>query len=124
MEKYLNAVILDENVKMTTQYYLEQCKNECDMNNYHYAYGQKYLASCYSLCNNKFNEFLAVRDKVKKELELGIGKCLENSHPNDYNDEKLKNCIFYHQVLGMNQLNRVIENMISDFELDQYYKVL
>ena len=118
MEKYLNAVMLQEEVKIKTKYFLTQCNIDCTANNYYFNYGEIYMTKCQKTCENKNKEYMKVHDEVKITLEQNINHCMETISTDISDQKKLKDCILEYQRQAMNTLGKALEKLNHEIELD------
>ena len=115
MEKYINAVILDSEIKTMRRFYGAHCKTECASNNHYFGYGDDYMRKCHKLCDKKYFEFVQVHDRVKAELEKNVANCMETQSADE---KKMKACIFDFQKQAFGVLGKALEKLRPKNNLD------
>ncbi|CAG9313583.1 unnamed protein product [Blepharisma stoltei] len=112
MDKYINAVILDPEVKFARFSYLSSCSMHCSEMNLFFKYGERFVLKCEDRCHTKHEEFMRCFNPIHKRLVTEIGECMK-VHDEESQKEKLKECILAAQVKSLGELRKYIRKHID-----------
>lgn len=112
MDKYINAVILEPEVKFARFTYPSSCSQHCLEMNLHFEYGERFVVKCNNRCLKKHDDFIKLYEPIYNRLIKKITDChVEFSLENQ--KENLRKCIYEVQLDSLAQLKAYIKENIN-----------
>lgn len=114
MEKYLNAVLLEPEIKTARHYYLSACKHDCMGTTKFFGYDESFLAICQEKCSAKHRVFLRDYNSIQNQLKKGIQKCMDK-HTGETVGEtyEKKQCILQVQEKAFSEFDKALDKLNS-----------
>ena len=110
MDKYVNAVLLDSDVRMAMTLFLPTCEQDCAKVEQFFQYGPFFLQRCRADCTHKLEVFKQEHQRVAATLRSEVQACLERFDEHERKPE-LRQCILPVQRAGMQQLFAAMNKM-------------